>query len=148
MEILRALGCRDYFQAEDGTQAIQVMRSQEVDIVITDWMMQPMDGVTFIREVRNAPDSPNRFVPIIMVTGHTTKRQVGEARDAGVNEFLAKPITGRGVLDRIRRVIDADRSFVKSETYFGPDRRRRNDPLYEGPFRRSSDGSNHKVFEL
>jgi two-component system, chemotaxis family, chemotaxis protein CheY len=148
LEILRALGCRDIFQAEDGAQAIQVVRTHNIDIVITDLMMRPMDGVSLIRALRNAPDSPNRFIPIIMVTGHTTQSRVAEARDAGVNEFLAKPITGRGVLDRIRRVIASDRSFVNSNDYFGPDRRRRNDPLYGGPFRRATDGAGRGVVEL
>ena len=62
-----------------------------------------------------------------------------EARDVGVNEFLSKPVTARGVLERIAQVVDNPRPFVRSAGYFGPDRRRRADPNYNGPRRRASD---------
>jgi two-component system chemotaxis response regulator CheY len=64
---------------------------------------------------------------------------VGEARDVGVTEFLSKPVTARGVIERITRVVDHPRSFVRSPNYFGPDRRRRQEPGWPGPFRRSTD---------
>ena len=62
-----------------------------------------------------------------------------EARDVGVNEFLSKPVTARGVLERIAQVVDNPRAFVRTPAYFGPDRRRRADPNYTGPKRRASD---------
>jgi DNA-binding NtrC family response regulator len=74
-----------------------------------------------------------------MITGHSTQRRVTEARDVGVNEFLSKPVTARGVLERIARVVDSPRPFVRSADYFGPDRRRRADPNYNGPRRRVAD---------
>ncbi len=80
------------------------------------------------------------MTPVIMITGHSTLQRVNEARDAGVNEFLAKPLTARGVLDRVGLVIDHPRPFVKTDSYFGPDRRRRSDPHWDGPWRRDADG--------
>jgi two-component system, chemotaxis family, chemotaxis protein CheY len=74
-----------------------------------------------------------------MITGHSTMRRVGEARDVGVTEFLSKPVTARGVIERITRVVDHPRSFVRTSQYFGPDRRRRQEPAWPGPFRRSTD---------
>ena len=62
----------------------------------TDIAMQPIDGVDFVRLIRHAADSPNPTVPVIMVTGHCTVAKVAEARDAGVNEFMAKPVTAKG----------------------------------------------------
>lgn len=139
-EILRAIGVREVLEANDGAEALQMMRAHQVDIIMTDLAMQPLDGLDFVRKLRNSPDSPNPMAPVIMITGHSTMRRVTEARDAGVNEFLSKPVTARGVLDRIARVVDSPRPFVRSENYFGPDRRRRSDPSYQGPFRRASDG--------
>jgi two-component system, chemotaxis family, chemotaxis protein CheY len=139
MEILRAIGIRDAHEANDGAEALAEMRARRIDLVITDIAMQPIDGVDFVRLVRNSADSPNPTVPIIMITGHSTQSKVVEARDAGVNEFLAKPVTAKGVLDRIHRVIDRPRSFIRTEDYFGPDRRRRADPEYKGPMRRQGD---------
>jgi CheY-like chemotaxis protein len=115
------------------------MRGTNIDIVFTDLTMQPLDGIDFVRLLRNSPDSPNQMCPVIMITGHSTQKRVKEARDAGVTEFLAKPVTARGVIDRITRVVEHPRPFIRNEDYFGPDRRRRVDPSYSGPKRRSSD---------
>ena len=139
-EILRAIGVRHVFEANDGAEALQTMRHHPIDIVMTDLAMQPLDGIDFVKLLRNSPDSPNPLIPVIMITGHSTKRRVAEARDVGVNEILVKPVTARGVIDRLTRVIDHPRPFVRTADYFGPDRRRRiPDPDYEGPFRRGGD---------
>lgn len=138
-EILKAVGVVHIFEAGDGAEALQVMRGQAVDIVMTDLAMEPLDGLDFVRMLRNSPDSPNQLIPVIMITGHSTLRRVAEARDAGITEFLGKPLTAQGVLERLRRVIDHPRNFIRTNDYFGPDRRRRNDPNYPGPMRRSTD---------
>ena len=139
-EILRAIGVRDVFEATDGAEALQLMRSHAIDIIMTDLAMHPLDGIDFVRLLRNSPDSPNPMAPVIMITGHSTMKRVNEARDVGVTEFLSKPVTAKGVLDRINRVVESPRPFVRTGDYFGPDRRRRNDPAYDGPKRRASDG--------
>jgi CheY-like chemotaxis protein len=138
-EMLRAIGVRDVYMAADGSEALDLMRRYDIDIVFTDLSMQPLDGIDFVRLLRNSPDSPNPFAPVIMVTGHSTFARVTEARDVGVNELLAKPITARALLDRIQRVVEHPRAFIRSEGYFGPDRRRRQDPNYTGPRRRTDD---------
>ena len=74
--------------------------------------------------MRNATSSPNPYIPIIMVTGHTERHRVEAARDAGVTEILAKPITAQNLFSRIGEIVDHPRPFVKSVDYFGPDRRR------------------------
>ena len=80
-----------------------------------------------------------------MMTGHTDRRRVLEARDAGVNEFVAKPLTARALIDRLRSVIDNERGWVKSNSYTGPDRRRKANPAYPGPFRRIADKADGRV---
>src|SRR5471030_1862786 len=126
-EILRAIGVRDVFEATDGAEALKSLRVNQIDIIMTDLAMQPLDGIDFVRLLRNSADSPNPMVPVIMITGHSTMRRVGEARDDGVTEFLSKPVTARGVIERITRVVDHPRSFVRTQDYFGPDRCRRAD---------------------
>ncbi|WGM40283.1 response regulator [Caulobacter sp. NIBR1757] len=138
-EILRAIGVKGVFEATDGAEALNIMRREPIDIVMSDLAMQPLDGIDFTRLLRNSPDSPNQMCPVIMITGHSTQKRVKEARDAGVTEFLAKPVTARGVIDRITRVVDHPRPFIRTEDYFGPDRRRRADPTYTGPKRRGTD---------
>ena len=139
IEILRAIGVRHVFEAMDGAEALTIMRQTQIDVVFTDLTMDGLDGIDFVHLVRRSPDSPNPFVPIVMITGHSTERRVREGRDAGVNEFLTKPITARGVIHRLTLLIENPRVFVKSEDYFGPDRRRRNDPRHKGPWRRADD---------
>ena len=138
-EILRALGVRQIHEAMDGAEALQAMRETPMDLVMTDLTMGPLDGIDFVNLLRNSPDSPAPFAPVIMITGHSTMRRVAEARDAGVNEFLAKPVTARGVIHRINLIIEHPRPFIRCQDYFGPDRRRRAEPNFKGPYRRSGD---------
>ncbi len=138
--ILTSAGIRKIREVADGAQALQALRIESVDLAIVDFNMFPLDGVEFTRLVRNSPDSANPYLPIIMMTGHSEKSRVQEARDAGVTEFVVKPITAKAILDRIQAVIFRPRAFVKSEAYFGPCRRREaHGRNYNGPFRRSTD---------
>lgn len=141
IEILRAIGVRQVYEAMDGAEALSILRTTAIDVVFTDLSMNGLDGIDFVQLVRNSPDSPNPFVPIVMITGHSTERRVNEARNAGVNEFLTKPVTARGVIHRLTLLIENPRPFVRAGGYFGPDRRRRDDPRYQGPRRRDDDKS-------
>jgi two-component system, chemotaxis family, chemotaxis protein CheY len=140
--ILNALGVRHYLEATDGAAALKELRHFPADIIICDWKMDPLDGVEFVKMVRTSDDSPNPFVPIIMLTGHTELSKVMEARDVGVHEFLAKPISAKKLYARIRAIIEHPRSFVRTKgmnSYFGPDRRRKQSPLYKGKERRKKE---------
>lgn len=74
-----------------------------------------------------------------MVSGHTDRRRVIEARDSGIDEYLAKPFSARALAERIDAVVNNRRPFVKSPGYAGPDRRRKVDPRFMGPWRRAGD---------
>ena len=137
--VLMSAGIKKLLEANDGATALNLLREHTVDLAIVDYKMFPMDGVELTRLIRNSPDSANPYLPIIMMTGHSGKERVFEARDAGVNEFLAKPITAKGVLDRIHAVIWRPRAYLRTEGYFGPDRRRVQSPHYKGPLRRAND---------
>lgn len=136
--ILKSFGIRNIKEADDGLQALRILNAQEVDIVFTDLMMQPVDGLAFIKWIRTSTASPCPYVPIIMITGHATKRSLDDARMAGVTEFLAKPLTARGVLHRLNEVINNPRDFVRVGEYFGPCRRRRIDHEFAGEERRGA----------
>jgi len=137
-EILRAIGIRNVIAVTDAAEAFREMRIAPVDLAIVDWEMTPLSGPEFVKLVRTAKDSPNVFVPIIMLTAHTQMANVVEARDTGINDFLAKPVSPKSVLRRIVSVIGRPRPFVRTKTYFGPDRRRRQLP-FKGPGRRKED---------
>jgi FixJ family two-component response regulator len=88
--------------------------------------------------VRTNEGSPNCYLPIIMLTGHAERSAVETARDAGVNEFLTKPVSAEKLYSKIHTLIETPRVFVRSGDYFGPDRRRRQNPKYKGPERRKA----------
>lgn len=134
--MLKSFGIRDIREAQDGLHALRVLNGREVDVIFTDLMMQPVDGLAFIRWIRTSSASPCPFVPIVMITGHATQRSLTEARMAGVTEFLAKPLTARGVMHRLNELINNPRPFVRVNDYFGPCRRRRIDHEFVGEERR------------
>jgi len=137
--ILETFGVVDVDSAKDGQEGFKLFCEKNHDLVIADWMMRPMDGISLTRLIRNDPRSPNQFVPVILMTGFSEKRRVVQARDAGVTEFLVKPFNARDLYRRIAQIIERPRQFVRSEDFFGPDRRRVEKGEYKGPKRRSSD---------
>ncbi len=139
-EILRAFGIRSFQTAEDGAGALEILKTFVADLVICDWNMSPVDGLEFVDLLRKSTDSSNPFVPVIMLTGYTEYHRVTEARDHGVTEFLAKPVSPKALYDRVVRIIENPRIFVRSKNYVGPDRRRNTSRKYDGPERREIDG--------
>lgn len=135
--ILRDLCVGQVRDCADAVTALQELKRKPADIVVTDWVMVPLDGLDFVRILRAMPDSLLRRTPVLMVTAHTELWRVNAARDAGVTEFLAKPVSVRGVAERIAAILERPRPFVRAPRFAGPCRRRRFD-LHEGPERRAS----------
>lgn len=137
--LLDTFGVRDIYTAINGEAGYRKYCTHNPDIVIADWMMKPMDGISLARRIRNDGKSPNQFVPIVLMTGFSEKRRVVQARDAGVTEFLVKPFNARDLYRRLAQIIERPRQFVRSEDFFGPDRRRKRAEAYDGPERRGGD---------
>jgi len=135
ISLFRELGINRLSQATGGAEALNLIKTNEPDVIILDAIMEPMDGLEFTRKVRAGEAGIDPFVPIIMVSGQTEMRHILNARDAGVTEFLAKPISARAMYARLCTVISNPRLFVRTETFFGPDRRRKAQP-FEGADRR------------
>lgn len=122
--VLRELGMVQIRDALDPAQAFKYFQETDYDLIMTDWA-PTLDGMSFLKNIRTHPESRNPFAPVIVVTAHTELGRVYMARDAGMTEFLAKPISAKLLYTRIRSVIESKRAFVKSQSFFGPDRRRR-----------------------
>ncbi len=137
--LLEAYGITRIYTAQDGDEGFAIFKKELPDLILSDWMMKPVDGISFTRRIRNDVGSPNKFIPIILMTGFSEKRRVMQARDAGVTEFLVKPFNARDLYRRIVQIIERPRQFVRSEDFFGPDRRRKRDSAYGGPRRREDD---------
>ena len=130
--VLRGFGAKDFIGTTDPHEALSILRRHKIDVVIADYSMPSMDGLDFVRMVRQGVENPNPDVPIIMLTAHTERQRVASARDAGITEFCAKPITAAELARKINSVMCAPRGFVVTPTYVGPDRRRRAAQLDQG----------------
>jgi two-component system chemotaxis response regulator CheY len=126
--ILRGLATGVVHECTDPTEVIDCLREYQPDVVFLDLEMPGMDGLSVATQIRKSEESPNPFLPIIMVTAHTKKGNVMQARDVGVTEFLAKPVSARSVYERLAACIDAPRPYIKTSSYYGPDRRRHSEP--------------------
>lgn len=140
--VLTSLGATDITLQPNGETGFEAFCRTNPDIVIADWEMSPMNGIALTRLIRTDTRSPNRMVPIILVTGYSALIRVAEARDSGVTEFLVKPFSASDISKRIAHVINKPRDFIDTADYFGPDRRRRTLPNFKGPFRRADDPAN------
>jgi two-component system chemotaxis response regulator CheY len=136
--LLHGFGAREVYEAEDGASGLEAFTHFMPDIVIADWVMPIFDGLELAQMIRQPGANANPYVPIIMLTGHSDKKRVMIARDAGITEFLCKPISAKSLYERILNVIAKPRPFVKTKTYFGPDRRRNVNPNYSGLERRKA----------
>jgi two-component system, chemotaxis family, chemotaxis protein CheY len=143
--VLTAAGARRLHYAADGRRGLEVIKHTSIDVVFVDFEMPVMNGLAFLSAVRSM-SSDLRFLPIIMLTGHSDLKRITAARDFGVNEFLGKPVTAKSILTRLETVVMHPRPFVSAPRYFGPDRRRKLIADYAGPKRRASDA--HAVLEL
>lgn len=143
-DILRAGGVGEIQIADSGIEGLKALVAFQPDLLIVDWNMPEMDGLTMTKIVRAAAVNPDPMVPdpalpIIMVTGQRREIDVEHARLAGVSEFVIKPFSPSVLITRVQATMTRGRNFIVGGQYVGPDRRRRTDPNYDGPRRRSSD---------
>ncbi len=121
--MLGGFGMRIVFEAETVDDAIALAGRDMPDIVLTDWYMPNRDGSELVRFLRNEKNSPNPYVPIILLTAYTEKQHVLKAAELGVNEILCKPISATALYRRIYNVLYKPRPFIRTKTYFGPEPR-------------------------
>jgi DNA-binding response OmpR family regulator len=139
-QILRGFGIRDIHASRTMDEARGLTNSLQLDLIIADPGALSGAGMDFLRWLRRAEKNTNRFVPIILVSGHANTASVMLSRDAGANFFVAKPFTPKVLLERIMFVARDKRPYVDAGTYVGPDRRWKGDAPPDGtPGRRSGD---------
>lgn len=123
-QALRELGATDTEVVSTPEEGFDVFNTQNPDIVLTDWS-PACDGLALLQRLREDPASANCFVPVIITSAHTGAMHVTSARDRGMHEFLAKPVSAKTLYRRIARIAFDNRAFVRADRFFGPDRRRR-----------------------
>lgn len=137
--LLRGHGVSKIRSAETAAEGLEILRRNDPSVVFTEWEADGVDGLALCREIRMSADIPNRAVPVVVITARAARVDVEAARNAGVNEYVIKPVSAQSVLSRLQEVILRPRQFIESPNYVGPCRRRRKMAAYAGPFRRMSD---------
>ncbi|MCW8915836.1 MAG: response regulator [Magnetovibrio sp.] len=123
-DVLTQLGMTKVVKVPTIAQALAIVAKNDVDLVLLDWAPD-MDALGFLTTVRDAKESRDPFIPVIVVTAYSEYAHVCKARDAGMTEYLTKPISAKGLYNRIRSIIERNRNFVRTNNFFGPDRRRK-----------------------
>jgi len=103
--ILKDLGYTDVVEAEDGESALQILRKEKIDLVISDWNMPKMDGLALLKAIRS--DEALKNTPVLMVTAEAQKQNVIEAIKAGVNNYVIKPFTPEVIQEKIAKIFSS-----------------------------------------
>lgn len=120
--ILHELGVRRIRETTNAQEAISTFKGQAADLVITHWA-DDMDSLWLIKSLRCLRDSPFPYVPIVAMSAYTEVHTVCEARDQGIDWFVAKPLSAKTLESHMRAAVVRRRPFIAETAYFGPDRR-------------------------
>ncbi len=124
-EMLRHFGVHEIVKVVNAEEAIVATNAQTFDFIILDFFLGTMDGGDFTRQLRRDETSRNRQTPILLVTAQPNHKEVVKARDCGINEMLAKPLSAKSLYARLDAMLARTRPFIVSLNYVGPCRRRR-----------------------
>ena len=145
--MLLGFGISRTYESRDAAEAFSITQNEMIDFIIVDYQMPILDGLEFTQLVRTGKDSPNPFIPIILLTAHTERSKIFAARDAGITEICAKPINAQQLWEKLTAVVNTPRPFVKASHYFRPDRRRRDNGPPKEERRREPDEKEKKQNE-
>ena len=136
--VLEELGFGTITMATDGDKAFNAYCEGKHDIILSDWEMEPVTGIDFLKKGRRSSLSPDPTVPFVFITGYAAPKRVIEARDKGMTEFIVKPFTVDQLAKRLSFIVNKPRDFIDEESFIGPDRRRFRSGDYPGNERRAS----------
>lgn len=125
-QALLGFGIRTRHACRNAADAMEILKDQNIDLLVVDCEMPGIDGFELVRWLRRSGLEPNAFVPVIMTAAHIPRTRVAEARDCGANFVITKPFSASTLLERIVWVARDGRPFLEIGEYFGPDRRFRN----------------------
>jgi len=142
---LQVFNVRELSVVNSGTEALTMIPIFRPDLVIVDTITDDISGYELTRLLRSPQVTKDPFISIVMMSGFATWESVRMGRDAGINEYLVKPWSPKSLYEKISAVIENPRYFVKCESFFGPDRRRKERDKLPWPDRRGGGGANQQV---
>ena len=136
--ILSAMRISDVHFVVDLETAESEMSRWRPDVVVTDIAIGEDQGLEFVHRLRKGEIGFDPYLPVIVLTGYTERRMITRARDVGVHEVLAKPVSIENLYKRLVSIVVRPRPFIKASHYFGPCRRRQ-DKDFDGEDRRGQE---------
>jgi two-component system chemotaxis response regulator CheY len=100
--LLRELGIKNVREAEDGEMALEDLKRQRADLVVSDWAMPRMTGIELLRAIRQ--DTALKDTPVLMVTAESKKENIMEAVQAGVNNYIVKPFNSKTLEEKLNKI--------------------------------------------
>ena len=100
---LRQLGFSKIIEAEDGRIALEELKKNKIDLIISDWNMPNMNGLELLKAVKG--DESFKKIPFVMVTAEGQKSNVMEAVKAGVSNYVVKPFTPETLEEKLKKVL-------------------------------------------
>ena len=101
--ILRELDFKDILEADDGSSAVEILKTQKVDLIVSDWNMPKMTGLDLLRHVRGVDKTKD--LPFLMVTAEAQKENVVEAVKARVSNYIIKPFTAATLGEKLSKIL-------------------------------------------
>lgn len=103
--LLKELGFANVHEAEDGVDALNKLRSETFDFVVSDWNMPNMTGIELLRAIRG--DAGLKHLPLLMVTAEAKKENIIEAAQAGASGYIVKPFTAATLDEKLKKIFAA-----------------------------------------
>ena len=140
-QIFLGFGATHTLRASSFEEAQQAVHGSPIDLIACEATLQPdePDGYEFVSWLRRSGLDPNAFAPVLLLSSHTSSRNVSRARDCGAHFMVSKPLAPAVLLQRILWIAQHNRTFVSCDVYSGPDRRFQNLGPPDGIGRRHSD---------
>jgi CheY-like chemotaxis protein len=146
--LLDAMGISAVRGVESAENIFAEIKNWKPDLIITDHIMEPINGLELIKRIRSQEEELQRFIPIILLTGYAHEDVVRDARfRVGADAVLVKPVSVTRLYSCIVSIYESSRTFVDNGAYFGPDRRVKDRP-FEGADRRDDEDGEHEQLDM
>ena len=137
--MMRGFGANKILEVDNSLTLLQTLSIQKIDILLCDARIGPRNGLELTRTIRRNTQNQHRTMPIMLLSSDTSEHMVKQARDAGANMVVIKPMSPASLYDRLGWIAFNPRPFVDCATYFGPDRRFKIEGYPNGVGRRKGD---------
>jgi CheY-like chemotaxis protein len=137
--MLRGFGANKVLEVGDSFSLLKTLSQRKIEVLLCDSRLRPLDGITLTRTIRRNSHNENRTIPILLMCSDTAESTIKNARDAGANMVIAKPMSPNNLYERLGWIAFNPRQFVDTANYFGPDRRFKIEGYPGGVGRRKGD---------